>query len=136
MSGNAASLAPLFAAGPLITVHALAAIAAFVLGGVQLAAPKGTRPHRTLGYVWVVLMAVVAGTALFIYTLRIIGPFSPIHLLALYTLYSLVSAIRSARKGDISEHKKAMLTTYLGALIVAGVFTLWPGRIMHQVAFG
>lgn len=130
------SFEPLFAAGPLIAVHAFAAMAAFVLGGVQLAAPKGTLPHRTLGYVWVALMAVVAGTALFIYTIRLIGPFSPIHLLALYTFYSLVSAVRSARNGEIEKHKKAMLSTYLGALLVAGAFTFWPGRIMHQVVFG
>ncbi|MFK7792563.1 MAG: DUF2306 domain-containing protein [Devosiaceae bacterium] len=130
------SFDPLFAAGPLITVHAFAAILAFLLGGIQLAAPKGTFPHRTMGYVWVLLMAIVAGTALFIYTIRMIGPFSPIHLLAIYTLYSLVSAVRSARKSDIKAHKSAMLTTYIGALIVAGVFTFWPGRIMHQVVFG
>lgn len=130
------SLSPLFDAGPLITVHALAAIAAFVLGGVQLAAPKGTLPHRTLGYVWVVLMTIVASTALFIYTIRLVGPFSPIHLLAIYTLFSLVSAIRAARQGKIKSHKSAMLQTYLGALVIAGVFTFWPGRIMHQVVFG
>lgn len=45
------SLAPLFAAGPIVTVHAFAAMAAFVLGSVQLLAPKGTLPHRTLGYI-------------------------------------------------------------------------------------
>ena len=42
------SLAPLLAALPQIQVHAFAALAAFVLGAVQLAAPKGTLPHRTL----------------------------------------------------------------------------------------
>ena len=35
------SLAPLLAAAPEIQLHAFAALAAFVLGGVQLAAPKG-----------------------------------------------------------------------------------------------
>jgi uncharacterized membrane protein len=130
------SFQPLFDAGPLIAVHAFAAMAAFLLGGMQLAAPKGTLPHRTLGYVWVVLMAVVAGTALFIYTIRLIGPFSPIHLLALYTLFSLAVAVRTARAGNIKAHKRAMVSTYVFALIVTGLFTLWPGRIMHQVVFG
>ncbi|MBV6657246.1 MAG: DUF2306 domain-containing protein [Devosiaceae bacterium] len=130
------SLDPLFAAGPLITVHALAAMAAFVLGGVQLAAPKGALPHRTLGCVWVALMVTVAGTALFIYTLRLIGPFSPIHLLAIYTLISLTFAVRAIRKGDVGAHRKAMVQTYVTALIIAGAFTLCPGRIMHEVVFG
>jgi len=42
------SLAPLLNAAPAIPVHALAAMAAFALGVVQLAAPKGTLPHRTI----------------------------------------------------------------------------------------
>jgi uncharacterized membrane protein len=36
------SLAPLLDAAPVIPLHAFAAFAAFVLGIVQLAAPKGT----------------------------------------------------------------------------------------------
>ena len=43
-------LAPLLDAAPAIRVHAVAAMAAFGLGVVQPAAPKGTLPHRTLGY--------------------------------------------------------------------------------------
>jgi uncharacterized membrane protein len=43
------SLTPLLNAAPHIQVHAFAAIAAFALGVVQLAAPKGTLPHRALG---------------------------------------------------------------------------------------
>ena len=36
------TLAPLLSASPAIQIHAFAAIAAFVLGVVQLSAPKGT----------------------------------------------------------------------------------------------
>lgn len=50
------SFAPLLNAAPAIPVHAFAAMAAFVLGVVQLATPKGTLPHRTLGWLWVGLM--------------------------------------------------------------------------------
>ena len=50
------SLAPLLDAAPAIPLHAFAAMAAFVLGLVQFAAPKGTLPHRTLGWIWVLLM--------------------------------------------------------------------------------
>ncbi len=45
------SLAPLLDAAPAIPVHAFAAMTAFLLGVVQLAAPKGTLPHRTLGWI-------------------------------------------------------------------------------------
>lgn len=43
------SLTPLLDAAPAIPLHAFAAMAAFVLGTVQLAAPKGTLPHRSSG---------------------------------------------------------------------------------------
>jgi len=29
-----------------------------------------------------------------------------------------------------------MITIFVGALVVAGLFTLMPGRIMHAVVFG
>ena len=50
------TLAPLWAASSAIQLHAFAAMAAFVLGIIQFGAPKGTLPHRTLGWVWVLLM--------------------------------------------------------------------------------
>ena len=49
------SLEPLLAAPLSTRVHAFAAMAAFALGAVQLAAPKGTLPHRTVGWLWVAL---------------------------------------------------------------------------------
>src|ERR1700724_3595098 len=75
----AVSLAPLLDAAPAIPVHAFAAMAALVLGIVQFAAPKGTLPHRTLGWIWVVLIAAVAASSFGIHQLRLLGPWSPIH---------------------------------------------------------
>jgi len=57
------SLAPLLEAAPAIPLHAFAAMAAFLLGLVQFAAPKGTLPHRTIGWIWVVLMLVGSGSS-------------------------------------------------------------------------
>ena len=42
------SLTPLLEAPGTIPLHAFVAMAAFVLGIVQFAAPKGTLPHRTV----------------------------------------------------------------------------------------
>ena len=130
------TLAPLLNAAPAIPLHALAAIAAFALGLVQLLAPKGTLPHRTLGWIWVALMAVVAVSSLWIHEIRLVGPFSPIHLLAVFTPIMLVLAVLHARRHNVSGHKKAMTTIFFGALIVAGLFTFLPGRVMHAVVFG
>ena len=75
-------LDPLLSAPQPIPVHAIAALVAMVLGGLQLWGAKGTRNHRTLGYIWVGLMAIVAFSGFFIHVLKLVGPFSPIHLLS------------------------------------------------------
>ncbi len=130
------SLAPLLNAGPVIQIHAFAAMAAFALGIVQLSAPKGTLPHRTIGWIWVVLMAVIAISSFWIHELRLIGPFSPIHGLAIFTLVMLPLAVMHARRHNVDRHRRAMIGIFAGALLIAGAFTFLPGRIMHAVAFG
>jgi uncharacterized membrane protein len=130
------TLAPLFAAPAVIQVHAFAALGAFALGVVQLSAPKGTIPHRLLGWIWATLMLGVVVSSFFIHTIRLWGPWSPIHLLSLFTLIMLPLAVLRARRHQVDRHRRAMTSLFVGALVVAGVFTLLPGRIMHAVVFG
>ena len=130
------SLAPLLQAAPAIPLHAFAAMAALVLGLVQFAAPKGTLPHRTIGWIWVALMAVVAASSFWIHQIRLIGPFSPIHLLSIFTLVMLPLAVWRAHTHRVADHRRIMIMTFIGALVIAGLFTLVPGRIMHRVIFG
>ncbi len=130
------SLAPLLRADPAIQIHAFAAMAAFALGVVQLTAPKGTLRHRTLGWLWVALMLIVSTTAFFIHQIRLWGPWSPIHLLAIFTLVMLPIAVFAARRHAVERHRRAMIGIFVGALVIAGLFTFVPGRIMHAVAFG
>jgi uncharacterized membrane protein len=130
------SLAPLLQASPAIQLHAFSAMAAFVLGVIQLAAPKGTLPHRTLGWIWVTLMLVVSISAFFIHQLRLWGEWSPIHLLAIFTLVMLPVAVLAAHRHNVVRHRRAMIGLFAGALVIAGLFTLVPGRIMYRVVFG
>ena len=130
------SLAPLLNAAPEIQVHAFAAIAAFVLGIVQLSAPKGTLPHRTLGWIWVVLMLVISASSFLIHGIRMWGPWSPIHILSVVAPIMLAIAVLFARRHRVRAHKITMISIFAGALMLAGLFTLVPGRIMHAVLFG
>jgi uncharacterized membrane protein len=130
------SFAPLLDAAPAIPLHAFAAMAAFVLGLVQFAAPKGTLPHRTIGWIWVVLIAAVAVSSFWIHEIRLVGPWSPIHLLSIFTLVVLPIAVWRAHTHRVADHRRIMIFIFSGALVVAGLFTLLPGRIMHQVVFG
>jgi uncharacterized membrane protein len=36
----------------------------------------------------------------------------------------------------VNRHRNVMVLTFTGALVIAGLFTLLPGRIMHAVVFG
>ena len=130
------SFAPLLHAAPAIPLHAFAAMSAFVLGLVQFAAPKGTLPHRTLGWIWVLLMASVAVSSFWIHQIKLIGPWSPIHLLSIFTLVMLPLAVWRAHRHRVVDHRRIMIALFSGALVVAGLFTLLPRRIMHAVVFG
>jgi uncharacterized membrane protein len=130
------TLEPLLQATPAIQIHAFAAMTAFALGIFQLSAPKGTLPHRTLGWIWVTLMLVVSITAFFIHTIRLWGPWSPIHLLAIFTLIMLPVGVLAAHRHAVERHRRTMIGLFVGALVIAGLFTFVPGRIMHAVAFG
>lgn len=129
------SLEPLLTAPLAVRLHAIPAVAAFALGLVQLAAPKGTLPHRAIGWIWIVLMSLVAISSFFIHTICTVGPFSIIHLLSIVTLVALPIGVWRARRRDIRAHRRTMQLLFLGALLIAGVFTFMPGRIMHDVVF-
>jgi uncharacterized membrane protein len=130
------SLAPLLDAAPAIPLHAFAAMTAFALGIVQLSAPKGTLPHRTIGWIWVALMMIVSASSFWIHQLRLWGPWSPIHLISIFTLVTLPLAVWAAHRHAVERHRRAMTGLFFGALVIAGLFTLVPGRIMHAVVFG
>jgi uncharacterized membrane protein len=130
------TLTPLLNAPFIIQIHALAAIAALVIGIGQMTLRKGTVRHYIVGYAWSAFMIMVAVSSLLIYTIRLVGPFSPIHILSFLVLWTVPKAIIEARKGNIAYHKRGMTRIFWLALIGAGFFTFMPGRIMHQVLFG
>lgn len=132
------SLAPLLSAPLVIQLHAFAAMGALVLGMVQFASAKGTLPHRTLGWVWVVLMVTVAVSSFWIHgrQIKLGAPWSPIHLLSIFSLIMLPLGIWYAHRHRVNGHRLTMISIFTGGLVIAGLFTFVPGRIMHAVAFG
>lgn len=127
---------PLLEASTAIQIHTAAAVLAFLLGGMILFRKKGDRLHRMGGRVWVALMLTVCLSSFFIHTIRLVGPWSPIHLLSIGTLVALARGVGLARARRIMEHRRTMQATYVGALLIAGFFTFMPGRIMYDVFFG
>ena len=130
------SLDPILSAPLQIQIHATCAVLAMILGAIMLIRRKGTPSHKLLGRVYVVLMLVVATSALFINEIRLWGPFSPIHIFVLVTYTAIFMAIWNIRRGNVDGHRAWMVSLYFGALFLTGAFTLLPGRRMHDVLFG
>lgn len=126
---------------PVIAIHLCAALGATVLGPLAIWARQSDtqrpRLHRAFGYAWVTLLLLTALSALFIRDFRLpnIAGYTPIHLLIPATFAGLGLGLafwRLARR-DIKGHRLAMWITYVSACIVAGAFTLLPGRYLHGV---
>lgn len=126
------TFAPLAAASPVIQLHVAGAVTALASGLAVALLPKGTPLHRRIGWVFVPAMAVTALSSL---AIARSGHYSAIHLLTLLTLVSLPYAVLSRRSGNIPAHRSAMIGLLLG-LVIAGGFTLLPGRLMNAVTFG
>ena len=127
---------------PEIQIHWVTVSLAFVLGLIIFSLKKGTRFHKALGWGYVTLMTVTMVAAFFIrspggYTL---GPglsgFSLIHLFIPFTAFGLAGALIAIKRGKTRHHARGMIVTFLGALVIAGLFTFLPGRRMHMLFFG
>ncbi len=114
----------------VVYVHLFAALCALVLGTAQLARVKGTPSHKAAGWIWVALMLTVAITSLWIPSFL---HFSWIHIFTAVTLISLPIAIFAIRRGNVRRHAGTMKGLYIGGLVIAGMFTLVPGRLLGNL---
>jgi len=138
------SLQPLLEASWVIQLHTFSAIAAFLSGLVQLAAPKGTLPHKSLGAFWIFLMFVTAISSIFLrpsvfgYDLPLLKWFSWIHIVTALTFFWIGLGVFFLMRGgnNLKYHAFAFIMIFLTGIVGAGAFTLLPGRIMHEVVFG
>ena len=60
------------------------------------------------------------------------GYFGFVHLFSFLVLYSVSAAYFEACKGNIQKHQAHMMGVYFGGVLVAGVFTFLPGRLLHD----
>ena len=124
---------------PVIAIHLSAALGATALGPLAIWARRtdAQRPrlHRAFGYAWVTLMLLTALSAIFIRDFRLpnIAGYTPIHLLVPTVFIGLSLAFWRLARRDVRGHRRAMIVTYVSACLVAGAFTLLPGRYLHGV---
>ncbi len=126
----------LLARQPLaVRIHVPAALAALLIGTVQLVGVKGTGVHRVLGWSWVVAMLTVAASSFFIRQINP-GAFSWIHLLSGWTLIAVPMAVVAIRSGRVKGHARGMAGAFVGGLVLAGAFAFTPGRLMWEMFLG
>ncbi|GAB5447382.1 DUF2306 domain-containing protein [Gymnodinialimonas sp.] len=128
---------PLATAPAAIQLHLVAAACAILIGPVALYRPRRDLLHKVLGRLWVVAMAVLAVSGLFIEAsvLPLVGPFGPIHLFSVWALISLVQGMAAILRRDVAKHQAVMRALYWQALGIAGLLTLMPGRRLNAVLF-
>jgi uncharacterized membrane protein len=128
------SLAPVLASPAVMQFHLAAAMLALGLGSAIIVMRKGTAAHHRIGWLWAGAMTAVALSSFAIKSLMP-GHFSPIHILSIITLIALPAGIWLRRRGNLKAHAITMISTFAG-LVIAGAFTLVPGRLLHAVFFG
>ena len=123
---------------PLIFFHLVTAVGALLLGAFMLLRRKGTRSHRLLGWTWVALMGSTALASAFIrdYRLPNLWGYTPIHGFTLFVAVMLPMAIWHIRHGNVRGHRRAMQGLFIGGCLIAGVFTLLPGRFLGSLLWG
>lgn len=123
----------------LMFSHLFTVLPCVPIGAYLLIAKKGGPFHRKLGMVYMALMMITASISLFMPALvgpQFLGHFGWIHLFSILTFWTVPTALISAKKRRITSHKRKMLLLYFGALVIAGGFTLVPGRYLHEFLFG
>jgi len=117
-----------------IMFHVATVIPCVPLGLYLLIARKGDAMHKALGKLWIALMVVTATSTLFIHEGMAL---SWIHIFVPMTYRASWIIVSSARKGDIKRHKAEIVSLFLGALMIPGIFAIvLPGRLMNVMLFG
>jgi uncharacterized membrane protein len=127
-------LSPLLEISPVVQAHIAGACLSFLIGTVLLLGVKGRTFHRVLGYGWIATMTVTAVSSLFITGLN--GDnYSLIHLLSGWSLIVLPMGLAAARRHDIAKHRAEMTGIFFGGMLIAGLFSFLPGRLMWHLFF-
>lgn len=116
----------------IVTVHTAVGLVALVAGAWNLAATKGTRRHRVVGWAYAGSMATLLLTSFAIF--EVFGSFGAFHVMSLVSGGTLAMAVycplrRKSRPVWLEEHYMWISYSYLGLLMATGshFFDYLPG---------
>lgn len=123
-----------------VFIHLVTIVPAALIGAYLILSRKGSPAHRRLGKIYMLLMGFTAVWTLFLpaeFGPRLWNHFGMLHLLSVLTAWTVPTAWRAARRGDIKGHRSAMAQLYLGGILIAGTFAiLGQGRYLNLLLFG
>lgn len=133
------TLAPLLAAPLLIQLHVALGVSAFAVGAVRLICPDRDGMDRVLGWSFLALLLLTAGSA-FLLPSPGKGPslmgLTPMHAFAALAVAGAGAAVVAAQQGDRLRWRKVVTATFSGVLVMAALFELLPGRMLNTVLAG
>ena len=99
---------------------------------------KGSNLHKLWGKVYALLIFFSSLMSLFLEAH--VGPtwldhFGYIHLLSALTIATVPYSLWQLKIGRLISHKRSMQFLYWTGLMIAGAFTLYPGRYLHGFIF-
>lgn len=119
-----------FVTTPLGWFHLIVALLAMIAGATVLAAPKGTRRHKTIGYVYVVLLILVCGSAMGIY--RLTGRFGIFHVSAIVGFLTLAGGMIPMLLPSLERQKKAVHVWFM-YYSVLGLYAAFASELAVRV---
>ena len=128
-------MSPLAESSLPLQIHVASAISTFLVGLYLLSGlPKGTKTHRRIGWLWVTTMAITAVSSFFLVGLNG-NTYSWIHGLSAWTVIMLPFGVVAARRHNVKSHASNMRGMFLGGMLIAGLFSFLPGRMMWHLFF-
>ena len=122
----------------LAYAHLSTVVPAFVIGTFLLLTRKGTPRHKALGKIYMSLMLLTALITFFMpahLSPPLIGHFGFNHALSVMVMIGVPTAYISIRHGNVAVHRGAMISMYIGGLLIAGSLAFRPGRMLNEWLF-
>lgn len=131
------TLNPILSAPFEIQLHIFFAVPALLVGPLALFRKRRDVVHKIAGYVWMISVLGLSITGLFIKShVAVIGHFGPIHILSVLGIWGVLEGLYHIRIGNIAKHRATLQSVWFGAMGLAGLFTLLPGRVINRMIFG
>jgi len=132
---NAMTFDPILNASGYIQIHAACATLSIVPGPFAMYRRRRDFTHKTIGYIWMVAMAIAATSSFWIREVSETGDLSPIHLFAVATLGTIVYANWMVRRGNIIAHKRSLHNLFYFGNAGPVIFNFLPGRTLPNMIF-